>query len=118
MNESKDQQERKRKPSTILTGLTGAASGFAEARAERAAKKQAAKEQRVKEYVERKRAMLLAANAPAKRVTVTDIDMPFGSMVRFLVKLVLASIPAIIILFLIGFLGFFVLFPILLSVLS
>ena len=31
-------------------------------------------------------------------VVITDIDMPFGSMVRFIVKWVIASIPAIIIL--------------------
>ena len=31
-------------------------------------------------------------------VVITDIDMPFGSMVRFIVKWVIASIPALIIL--------------------
>ena len=36
------------------------------------------------------------------RVTVTDVDMPFMSMVTFMVKWVLASIPAFIILALIG----------------
>ena len=35
------------------------------------------------------------------RVVVTDIDMPFGSMVVFIIKWTLASIPAIIILWLI-----------------
>ena len=34
------------------------------------------------------------------RVQVTDIDMPFASMVGFMVKWALASIPAIMILFL------------------
>jgi len=36
------------------------------------------------------------------RVVVTDIDMPFGSMVRFMVKWAIASIPAFVILFIIG----------------
>jgi hypothetical protein len=35
-------------------------------------------------------------------VVVVDIQMPFGSMVTFMVKWVLASIPAIVILFVIG----------------
>lgn len=30
------------------------------------------------------------------RVVVTDIDMPFGRMVVFILKLMLASIPAVI----------------------
>ena len=33
-----------------------------------------------------------------RRVVVTDVDMPFGSMVQFMVKWALASIPAAIIL--------------------
>ncbi|MGF7161809.1 hypothetical protein FHS85_003450 [Rhodoligotrophos appendicifer] len=37
-----------------------------------------------------------------REVVVTDIKMPFWSMVRFLVKLAIASIPAMIILWLIG----------------
>ena len=37
-----------------------------------------------------------------QNVTVTDIKMPFGSMVEFMVKWAIASIPAFIILFLIG----------------
>ena len=37
-------------------------------------------------------------------VTIKDIQMPFGSMVMFMVKWVIASIPAMIILFLVGFL--------------
>lgn len=45
----------------------------------------------------------------AQQVTVTDIDMPFGSMVSFMVRWSLASIPAFIILFAIFFLFFFVL---------
>ncbi|MDL2122101.1 MAG: hypothetical protein LWX51_03245 [Deltaproteobacteria bacterium] len=35
-------------------------------------------------------------------VTVTDIQMPFGSMVIFMIKWAIASIPAAIILFLIA----------------
>lgn len=34
-----------------------------------------------------------------RRVVVTDIEMPFRSMVTFMVKWALASIPAVIILF-------------------
>jgi uncharacterized membrane protein YvbJ len=41
------------------------------------------------------------ATATTSRVIITDFEMPFGSMVRFLVKLALASIPAMLILFLI-----------------
>ena len=37
--------------------------------------------------------------APLRQaVVITDIDMPFGAMVRFIIKWVLASIPAILIL--------------------
>jgi plastocyanin len=39
---------------------------------------------------------------PSQKVTVTDISMPFGSMVVFILKWTLASIPALIILFLVG----------------
>jgi plastocyanin len=39
---------------------------------------------------------------PPQKVTVTDINMPFGSMVVFILKWTLASIPAIIVLFLLG----------------
>ena len=35
-------------------------------------------------------------------VKIEDIDMPFGSMVSFMIKWALASIPAIMILFIIG----------------
>ncbi|HET97577.1 MAG TPA: hypothetical protein ENN98_02540 [Desulfurivibrio alkaliphilus] len=38
----------------------------------------------------------------SSRVTIVDIRMPFGSMVVFMVKWVLASIPAFFILALIG----------------
>ena len=41
-----------------------------------------------------------------QRVVVTDVDMPFGSMVQFMVKWALASIPAAIILMIVfGLLG-------------
>ena len=48
-----------------------------------------------------------------QKVIVTDIHMPFGSMVTFMIKWAIASIPAAIILFLIGslilaFIGVFV----------
>ena len=36
------------------------------------------------------------------RVVVTDVDMPFGSMVRFMVKWSIAAVPALIILAIIG----------------
>jgi hypothetical protein len=42
------------------------------------------------------------SGSPFTRVIVTDIHMPFGSMVGFMVKWVIASIPAIIILFLLA----------------
>lgn len=47
--------------------------------------------------------------AHPQQVTVTDIDMPFGSMVSFMVRWSLASIPAFLILFAIFFIIFFVL---------
>ena len=37
-----------------------------------------------------------------QQVVITDIRMPFGSMVAFMVKWTLASIPAFIILFVVG----------------
>jgi hypothetical protein len=39
------------------------------------------------------------------RVVVTDIQMPFGSMVIFMVKWAFAAIPAVLILIAVGFLG-------------
>ncbi len=45
-------------------------------------------------------------------VKVIDIDMPFGSMVSFMVKWAIASIPAFIILFVIWFIASSVLFGI------
>ena len=44
----------------------------------------------------------IASKSNNQNVTVTDIKMPFGSMVEFMVKWAIASIPAFIILFLIG----------------
>jgi hypothetical protein len=35
----------------------------------------------------------------SKNVVVTDIKMPFGSMVIFLIKLALASIPALLVIY-------------------
>ena len=40
------------------------------------------------------------STAPVARVTVVDIDMPFGSMIGFMLKWMLASIPAFVIFFL------------------
>jgi len=37
-----------------------------------------------------------------QKVTVTDINMPFFSMVGFMIKWAIAAIPAMIILYLIG----------------
>jgi hypothetical protein len=39
-----------------------------------------------------------APTSAKERVVVTDIEMPFGSMVRFMIKWALASIPAALIL--------------------
>jgi hypothetical protein len=44
-----------------------------------------------------------------QEVIVTDFDIPFGSMVKLLVKLALAAIPAMIILAMVGGLIFAVL---------
>ena len=43
--------------------------------------------------------------AAIQRVVVMDIDMPFGSMIAFMVKWAFAAIPALLIL---GIVGFFV----------
>jgi Domain of unknown function (DUF4411) len=53
------------------------------------------------------------SDGPVNRVSVTDLDMPFPSMVRFMVKWAVASIPALLILAILGavfwgvLLGFF-----------
>jgi hypothetical protein len=49
--------------------------------------------------------MASPANAPMhyrQEVVVTDIQMPLGSMITFMVKWAIASIPAMIILFVLG----------------
>jgi len=38
----------------------------------------------------------------SQKVSITDVDMPFGSMVVFILKWTLASIPAMIILVVLG----------------
>jgi hypothetical protein len=38
---------------------------------------------------------------PANRITITDIDIPFGRLVAFFVKAALASIPAAIVVWLV-----------------
>lgn len=43
-----------------------------------------------------------AASVGASRVIVTDFDMPFGSMVSFIFKWALASIPAFLLLGIMG----------------
>ena len=45
-------------------------------------------------------------NASNSKVQVTNFDMPFEDMIKFMVKWVLASIPAFIILFIIGLIFF------------
>ena len=42
------------------------------------------------------------------RVIITGFDMPFGSLIGFMIKVALASIPATIILSVVGFIIFFV----------
>lgn len=39
---------------------------------------------------------------PPQQVIVTDFDMAFGSMVKFMVKWAIAAIPALIILLIVG----------------
>jgi len=46
------------------------------------------------------------SNSDGDKVVVTDIDMKFGSMVLFMVKWAVASIPAVIILVVLGFAAF------------
>jgi hypothetical protein len=43
-------------------------------------------------------------NEPAQRVTITDVQMPFLSMVVFIFKWTLASIPAVLLIMAIAFL--------------
>ena len=51
---------------------------------------------------ERKERDMTNSDASINEVIVTDVKMNFGSMVIFMVKWVIASIPAFIILFFIG----------------
>lgn len=46
------------------------------------------------------------SNAMPQPVVVIDVEMPFGSMVLFLVKLAMAAIPAMIMLAIIGWVIF------------
>lgn len=39
---------------------------------------------------------------PSSRVAITDVDMPFASMVRFMVKWAIAAVPALLILMILG----------------
>ena len=45
---------------------------------------------------------VLIPSVSVTRVSVIDVDMPFGSMVKFMIKWALAAIPAVIILFIVG----------------
>ena len=45
---------------------------------------------------------MTAPVSPRMQVVVTDIDMPFLSMARFMVKWTIAAIPAMIVLFILG----------------
>jgi hypothetical protein len=56
-------------------------------------------------FVQTRPAVENVSGSPPARVIVTDIHMPFGSMVGFMVKWAIASIPAFIILFLLGVIG-------------
>jgi hypothetical protein len=55
----------------------------------------------------------MSNGTPRQEFVVTDIDMPFGSMIKFMVKSAIASVPALIILMVLGaiawavLLGFF-----------
>jgi hypothetical protein len=45
----------------------------------------------------------IETNPTNARVTIVDVDMPFGSMVRFIIKWTFASIPAFLIVVAVGF---------------
>ncbi len=47
----------------------------------------------------------MSSENQSPRVIVTDIQMPFGSMVVFMVKWAFAAIPAVLILLAVGFVG-------------
>ncbi|HEY1082238.1 MAG TPA: hypothetical protein VGE29_08250 [Prosthecobacter sp.] len=42
-------------------------------------------------------------HAPAGRTVVTDIDIPFGRLIMIMLKFMLASIPAVIVMYVIMF---------------
>jgi len=48
------------------------------------------------------------AQSPPNRVTVVDFDMPFGSMIVFMLKWALAAVPALLILIMVGAAAFVV----------
>jgi len=77
------------KASGMIADASDRSGGFAGAKAAVAASRKERTEQEANEGMRR--------TAPGF-VSVTDINMPFWSMVQFMVKLALASIPAIIIL--------------------
>ena len=56
-----------------------------------------------KKTLERKRIIMATVDT---EVVVTNIKMPFGSMVLFMVKLAIATIPAVIILSVVGSITF------------
>jgi len=60
-----------------------------------------------RQSIQRAAANVVRNDRPAK-VTVVDVDMPFLSMVGFMVKLAVAAIPAMIILFGVGLFFLFV----------
>jgi hypothetical protein len=45
---------------------------------------------------------------PTQRITITDIDMPFGRMVAFMVKWSFAAIPALLIMWAVAATVFFI----------
>jgi hypothetical protein len=58
---------------------------------------------RIKETIQKEQVM---EKVDKIKVTVVDIKMPFSSMVLFMVKLALASIPAMTLLLILGFFFF------------
>ena len=64
-------------------------------------KQEAAWDEEKKKRVEANKPIIKIENSN-QNVIVTDIRMPFGSMVEFMVKWAIASIPALIILFILG----------------
>ena len=54
------------------------------------------------QQAENEKPITVAKKPDVAQVSIVDFNMPFGSMVSFMVKWAIASIPAIIILFIIG----------------